>query len=105
MVKSGLKNSIVKFHHEDGYFYYWICDFGHFYEVRKNSLPNGGISKRFFLDQFSAKNCIFRYRFHFEGKNAVWISQVRRVKNKVIAMVTGYLTPVLFLEKLLIKVF
>ena len=20
---------------EDGYFYYWICDFGHFYEVRK----------------------------------------------------------------------
>ena len=21
---------------EDGYFYYWICDFGHFYEVRRN---------------------------------------------------------------------
>ena len=29
-------------------FYYWICYFGHFYEVRKNSLPHGGISKRFF---------------------------------------------------------
>ena len=33
---------------EDSYFYYWICDFGHFYEVRESSLPHGGISKRFF---------------------------------------------------------
>ena len=38
---------------ENSYFYYWICDFGHFYEVRKNSLPYGGISKIFFLDHFS----------------------------------------------------
>ena len=37
---------------EDCYFYYWICDFGHFYEVRKNSLPHGGISKRFFYTTF-----------------------------------------------------
>ena len=33
---------------EDSYFYYWICDFGHFYEVRESSLPHGGISKIFF---------------------------------------------------------
>ena len=38
---------------EDSYFYYWICDFGHFYEVRESSLPHGGISKIFFLDHFS----------------------------------------------------
>jgi hypothetical protein len=69
---------------EDGYFYYWICDFGHFYEVRKNSLPHGGIWKRFFLDHFSpsflGQNGIFGHRLHFEGKNNVWISQVRHVK-------------------------
>ena len=33
---------------EDSYLYYWICDFGHFYEVRESSLPHGGISKIFF---------------------------------------------------------
>ena len=69
---------------EDSYFYHWICDYGHFYEVKESSLPHGGISKIFFLDHFfhhfQAKNCIFGYRFHFEGKNDVWISQVRRVK-------------------------
>ena len=41
MVKSGLEklfwNPSMR---EDGYFYYWICDFGHFYEVRKNSLTH-----------------------------------------------------------------
>ena len=54
MVKSGLEKFIFKsLLREDGYFYYWICEFGHFYEVRKNSLPHGGISKMFFLDHFS----------------------------------------------------
>ena len=70
---------------EDSYFYYWICDFGHFYEVGESSLPHGGISKRFFLDHFSpsflAKNGIFGYRFHFEGKHDEWISQIRCVKS------------------------
>ena len=33
---------------EDGYFYYRICDFGHFYEVKKNR----GISKIFFRPLF-----------------------------------------------------
>ena len=83
MVKSGLEKIFWKFLHAASYFYYWICDFGHFYEVRESSLPHGGISKIFFLDHFSpsfyAKNCIFGYRFHFAGKTDVWISQVRRV--------------------------
>ena len=81
MVKSGLENFIFKSLHV---IYYWICDFGHFYEVRESSLPHGGNSKMFFLDHFSPsflnQTCIFGYRFHFEGKNNVWISQVRRVK-------------------------
>ena len=38
---------------EDSYFYCWICDFGHFYEVRESSFPHGRISKIFFLDLFS----------------------------------------------------
>ena len=54
MLKSGLDklfwNPSMR---EDGYFYNWICDFGHFYEVSKNSLPNEGISKNEFLDHFS----------------------------------------------------
>ena len=33
-----------------------------------------------FHHHFQAKNCIFGYRFHFEGKNDVWISQGGRVK-------------------------
>ena len=41
MVKSGLKilfwNPSMR---EDSYFYYWICDFGHFYEVRESSFPH-----------------------------------------------------------------
>ena len=45
MVKSGLKNPSIQ---EDTYLYYWTCDFGHFKEVKKNSIPHGGISKRFF---------------------------------------------------------
>ena len=32
-------------------------------------------------NHFLTKNCIFGYRFHFEGKNEVWISQVGRVNN------------------------
>ena len=71
---------------EDGYFYYWICDFGRFYEGSESSLPHGGISKIFFLNQFSpsflGQKSTFGYRFHFEGKNDAWISQVRRVKTK-----------------------
>ena len=59
---------------EDSYFYYWICDFGHFYEVRESSLPHGGISKIFFLDHFSAS--FLGQKFHFEGKKDVWFSQV-----------------------------
>jgi hypothetical protein len=31
----------------------WLFLFRHFYEVGKNSLPHGGISKIFFLDHFS----------------------------------------------------
>ena len=72
---------------EDCYFCYWIWDFGHFYEVRESSLPHGGISKIFFLGHFSpsflGQNCIFGYKFHFEGKNDLWISQVRHVKRKL----------------------
>ena len=37
MVKSGLEylfsNPSMR---EDSYFYYWICDFGHFYEVKES---------------------------------------------------------------------
>ena len=53
MVESGIEklfwNPSMR---EDSYFHYWICDFGHFYEVRESSLPHGGISKIFFLDHF-----------------------------------------------------
>ena len=38
---------------DDSYFYYWICDYGHFNEVRESGLSHGGILKRFFLDHFS----------------------------------------------------
>ena len=79
MVKSGLENLFWNpFIREDSYFYYWICDFGHFYEVRESSLPYGGISKTLFLDPFSTlslgQKLNFGYRFHFEGKTDVWIS-------------------------------
>ena len=44
----------------------------------------GGISKYFFLDNFSSsflgQNGIFGYRFHIEDKTDVWIRKVRRVK-------------------------
>ena len=54
MVKSGLQklfwNPSMR---EDSYFHYWICNFGHFYEVKENSLPHEGISKSFFLYHFS----------------------------------------------------
>ena len=57
-----------------------------FYEVkwiRRKRLPHGGISKICFLDHFLpsflGQNCNFLYRFHFEVKNNVWISQVRPV--------------------------
>ena len=48
MVKSGLEKFILKSLHAGRF-----CNFGHFYEVRENSLPHGGISKIFFLDHFS----------------------------------------------------
>ena len=47
MVKSGLKKFLLKSLHTR------ICDFGHSNEVRKSSLPHGGISKKNFLDHFS----------------------------------------------------
>ena len=50
MVKSGLEQFILKsLMKEDSYFYYWICDFGHFYEVRKSSLPRSKL-KRYCLE-------------------------------------------------------
>ena len=33
---------------EDSYFYYWICDFGHFYEVRKSSLSRMEAFQKYF---------------------------------------------------------
>ena len=42
MVKSGLEQFILKSLH----FYYWICDFGHFYEVIESSHLHGGIFKK-----------------------------------------------------------
>jgi hypothetical protein len=54
MVKSGVEKFIWNpSMQEDSYFYYWICDFGYFYEVRESSVQHGGISKIFFLDHFS----------------------------------------------------
>ena len=38
---------------EDSYFFYWICDFGHFYEVRESSLQHGGIKQKKILEHFS----------------------------------------------------
>ena len=38
---------------EDGYFYYWICDFGHFYEVREVVSRMEEFQNYFFLDHFS----------------------------------------------------
>ena len=33
-------------------FYYWIWNFGHFYEVSENRFPHGGITKIFVIDHF-----------------------------------------------------
>ena len=54
IVKSGLDKVILESLNPGRYlFFYWICDFGHFYEVRESSFPHGGISKIFFVDLFS----------------------------------------------------
>ena len=71
---------------EDSYFYYWICDFGHFYEVMETIFPHGGISKIFYRPLFTIIFRpkivrIFGYRFLYEGKNGVWISQLRHLKS------------------------
>ena len=34
---------------EDSYFYYWICDFGHFYEVGESSLPRMEEFQKYFF--------------------------------------------------------
>ena len=57
MMKSGLEKIILKFLHAGNYF----------------SLLHK-------IPKITNKNYIFWLRFHFEGKNDVWISQVRRVK-------------------------
>ena len=73
-VKSGLEKNYFKIP-PCGKMVIFIAEFVIWdtYEVKKNSLAHEGISKRFFLDHFSpsflGRNCIFRYRFHFEGKN------------------------------------
>ena len=49
MMKSGLEkifwNPSMR---EDGYFYYWICDFGHFYEVNELS----SLKKALHMEEF-----------------------------------------------------
>ena len=54
---------------EDGYFYYRIHNFGHFYEVRKSSLPNGRISKNFSRPLFTV---IFRPKIVFSGTDSIF---------------------------------
>ena len=74
MVKSGLEKTILKsFHVGRKSFSFLSSDFAHFYEVRKSSAPHEGISKIFFRPLFTItfRPKIFRYRFHFEGKNDV----------------------------------
>ena len=44
------------------------------------TLKMESVSKNTIFGLKMVKNGIFRYRFHFKGKNDVWISQVRRVK-------------------------
>ena len=48
-----------------------------------------------FLDTafWLVQNCIFGYRFHFEGKNDVWITQVRRVNAFKCALRNKWMVP------------
>ena len=66
MVKSDQKFILKSLHAGRWFFYYWICDFGHFYKVRKNSLPHGGISKIFFL-LFLDTYSILRVKMMYES--------------------------------------
>ena len=59
-----------------------------YFEMREVILitEGGGISKRFFSRAFFTiifrpKMVFLEYRFHFEGKHNVWVSQVRRVNS------------------------
>jgi hypothetical protein len=88
ILKSGLEKVILKSLHAGRLLsFYWICDFGHFYEVRKKYVLSRTeeFQKYFFYTifhhRFLAKNFIHRYRFHFEGENDVWISQLRHIKS------------------------
>ena len=53
---------------EDGYFYYWICDFGHFYEVRKIVSRMEEFQKDFFRPLFTI---IFRPKIVFFDTDSI----------------------------------
>ena len=68
IVKSGLEKIFLKFLHVGDYF-----------PLLHKSAQNHKFSNK--RNYFPAwRNCIFGYRFHFEGKRDVWFSQVRCVK-------------------------
>ena len=91
MVKSGLGKIFLKFLHALTMsflllnLYFW-SKFPPFYEINllnRKWQAHEGISKIFFLDHFSpsflGQKLYFWIQIPFEGKNDVWISQVRRV--------------------------
>ena len=78
MVKSGLEKIFLKFFHAGNYFLLLrksVQNLKFSNKNRPSSLVEGGISKKKFWTTFHhhfyAKNGIFGYRFHFEGKNNV----------------------------------
>ena len=76
MVKSGLEKIFLKFLHEVDYFpLLHKSAHNHKFGNENNYLP----ARRDFKINFSRPlfTIIFRYRFHFEGKKDVLISQVR----------------------------
>ena len=82
MVKSGLEKIFLKFLHEGDYFPL-LHKSAQNHKFSNKNLPAWRDFKIiFFHHHLQAKKCIFVHRFHFEGKNDVQISQVRRVKSR-----------------------
>ena len=84
MVKSGLEKYFLNSSKRETTFPYFIKVPKITNSVIKGTIFPHGISKYIFLVRFHhhfwAKNCIFGYRFYFEGKKDISISQVERVK-------------------------
>ena len=51
---------------EDSYFYYWICDFGHFYEVKESNQSSKTCQEVLLKFGYSEKATKFEKIFHLK---------------------------------------